>query len=124
MIDILKALSDETRLRIFNLLKEEALCVCEIETLLNISQSNTSRHLNKLKQSNVIRSTKDAQWVHYEITEDFKNHHGGLTEELSHYFKNNNVYIEDSKRYTNYKMKNLSCTEIREDKASVLNLIK
>lgn len=36
-IQILKALSDETRLRILNLLRQGELCVCELEMLLDIN---------------------------------------------------------------------------------------
>ncbi|GBG55911.1 transcriptional regulator [Sporomusaceae bacterium FL31] len=45
IINVLKALSDETRIKILNLLRIMPLCVCEIEDILGISQSNASRHL-------------------------------------------------------------------------------
>ena len=66
-IKILKALSDNTRLSILNLLNGEKLCVCEIEAILDNTQSNISRHLAKLKEADLILSTKYAQWVHYEL---------------------------------------------------------
>lgn len=67
---VLKALGDETRIRIVNLLHIEKLCVCEIEEILKINQSNTSRHLSKLKNANLIDSEKRAQWVYYYINKD------------------------------------------------------
>ncbi len=45
LVVILKALADETRLRMLHLLKDRELCVCEIEEVLGIQQSNASRHL-------------------------------------------------------------------------------
>jgi ArsR family transcriptional regulator len=61
LIQILKALSDKTRLRILNLLMQSELCVGEIEYLLNINQSNTSRHLSSLKNATLITYEKKAQ---------------------------------------------------------------
>ncbi|MFW6238200.1 MAG: ArsR family transcriptional regulator, partial [Halanaerobiales bacterium] len=40
LIEILKALAHENRLRILNLLRKQPLCVCEIKTLMGIGQSN------------------------------------------------------------------------------------
>ncbi|MCC0650914.1 ArsR/SmtB family transcription factor, partial [Clostridioides sp. ZZV15-6598] len=54
IIQILKALGDETRIRIINILRRGALCVCEIEAILEITQSNASRHLNKLMNAKLV----------------------------------------------------------------------
>ncbi|WP_346353310.1 metalloregulator ArsR/SmtB family transcription factor [Azotosporobacter soli] len=70
MTKIMKALSDETRLSIVNLLRVESLCVCEIEAVLQNSQSNVSRHLAKLREAEIIISDKRAQWVYYEINQE------------------------------------------------------
>lgn len=57
-VDIFKALADENRLRIISLLLTKELCVCEIEASLEMSQSNVSRHLTKLKTSGIVDSRK------------------------------------------------------------------
>jgi Predicted transcriptional regulators len=49
--EILKALSDETRLRILNLLYEKELCVCDIMGTLEITQAKASRHLIYLRNA-------------------------------------------------------------------------
>lgn len=67
ILDILKALSDETRIRIINLLRHEALCVCELEVILNLSQSNASRHVTKLKNAKLVTGEKKAQWIYYRL---------------------------------------------------------
>ncbi|MBN1468514.1 MAG: winged helix-turn-helix transcriptional regulator [Fusobacteriaceae bacterium] len=67
--EILKALSDDTRLRILNIIKEGEFCVCDIENALELNQSNASKHLNKLKSSKIIKATKKAQWVYYSLNE-------------------------------------------------------
>ncbi len=69
-MQIFKALADENRLRILNLLRNGELCVCDIEAVLNIKQSNVSRHLNKLKTTTIIVSEKKSQWVYYRLNEE------------------------------------------------------
>lgn len=70
-IDIYKALSDESRLRIMNILMQKELCVCEIEVTLDMSQSNVSRHLIKLKNVGMVESKKESQWAYYSINKNF-----------------------------------------------------
>ena len=70
----IKMLSDETRFNIFSkLLDYDRLCVSEIEGLLGIKQANTSKHLKKLKESNVVESTRESNTIYYNIREDFMN---------------------------------------------------
>ena len=64
----LKALADETRLRIFTLLTRQELCVCEIEDMLNLSQSLVSNHLAVLRRAGLVkarRDAEDARWIFY-----------------------------------------------------------
>ena len=73
LVRVLKAVSDDTRIRIINLLRFESLCVCEIEYILNISQSNASRHLSKLMYSDLVSVKKEAKFVYYSLNEtEFK----------------------------------------------------
>jgi ArsR family transcriptional regulator len=69
IVQIFKALADETRIRMLNLLNYGDLCVCDIEEVLGIQQSNASRHLNKLKLAGIIDSEKKSQWVYYRFNE-------------------------------------------------------
>jgi ArsR family transcriptional regulator len=64
----LKALADETRLRIFTLLTRQELCVCEIEEALGLPQSLVSNHLAVLRQAGLVRARRDetdARWIFY-----------------------------------------------------------
>ena len=67
--DVLKALSDETRLRIINLLFSQELCVCDIVEILEITQTKASRHLQYLKNASLVEDKKYAQWVHYSMAD-------------------------------------------------------
>jgi ArsR family transcriptional regulator len=68
LTDLFKALSDETRLRIYSLLTKAELCVCEIEDILNLSQSLVSNHLAVLRRAGLVRTRRDvedARWIFY-----------------------------------------------------------
>jgi ArsR family transcriptional regulator len=67
---IFKALSDETRLRIVNLLTTGELCVCDIMSILDISQPKASRHLAYLKYSGLVESRREGLWMHYSLKSD------------------------------------------------------
>lgn len=68
---ILKAISDETRLLIFNKLKkEEEVCACKLLELVNCNQSTLSHHLKILVDSGIVNSRKEWKWVHYSINKD------------------------------------------------------
>lgn len=70
LLKILKAISDETRMRILCLLSASGLCVCEIEEILRMNQSNVSRHLIKLKEADLIISEKQGQFVFHSLNEE------------------------------------------------------
>ncbi len=74
LLNTLKALSDETRLRIVSLLYVKELCVCDIMETLKITQTKASRHLTYLKNAGMVSDRKHAQWVYYSIvrSEDMK----------------------------------------------------
>jgi ArsR family transcriptional regulator len=115
MVNILKGLGDENRLRIVHLLSLQSLCVCEIETLLDMKQSNVSRHLNKLKSSSIIESDKDGQWVHYDLSDDFKRRYSHLLEDLTTFFSTDQVFIKDRSAYDTYIDLGYTCSDIRKD---------
>lgn len=124
MEEIFKILGDVNRLRILNLLMKNELCVCEIEVILDITQSNASRHLNKLKLGDFLNSSKDSLWTHYTVNLEFVKKHKSLFEYLESNFNNNEKFLKDLNRYYKYKENNLSCKNITENKLSVLEIIK
>jgi len=69
LVKVLKALGDENRVRILNLLRKRNMCVCELESVLNVTQSNVSRHLLKLKEADIIDFEKQGQFVFYKIND-------------------------------------------------------
>ncbi len=65
LLDQLKALGDETRLKIFKLLVHQELCVCQIVPAIGLSQPTVSVHLAKLKRAGLVKERRAAQWSHY-----------------------------------------------------------
>ena len=107
MVEIFKALSEESRLRILSLLLQGELCVCEIEESLNLTQSNTSRHLSALKKCGILESNKRAQWTYYKISSTFLQENKELWEYLVSRLKDLHTYNEDSKEKSGHKPQEL-----------------
>ena len=95
--EYLKALADTNTLRIVNLLSKKSLCVCELEALTDLKQSNLSRHLSKLSRAGVISRTKEAQWVYYSVSQSFIHDHALLLNYLNDQFETDQIFIQDSK---------------------------
>ena len=124
LIEIFKALGDENRIRIFNLLIRGELCVCEIETVLDITQSNASRHLNKLKTSGIITSEKKSQWVYYRINNKFIEENNLLYEFIKNKMVEKIQLKRDIERLKKFKEGNFTCEHLRDDKSQVLKYLQ
>lgn len=123
-VEIFKALGDENRIRILNILKEGELCVCEIESILGITQSNASRHLNKLKSLKMISGEKKAQWVYYAIDREFIIENELLYYYLRNKFDESDLCVEDIEKLKRYKSGSFTCEELREDKEKVIKYLE
>ena len=64
---IFKALGDKNRLRIIHMLSQKPMCVCEINSILPLSQSTVSGHLRVLKDAELVEDTKTGLWVEYHL---------------------------------------------------------
>ena len=67
LIRVMKALSDETRLRIMRVLLERECCVCEVMQALDISQSRASRNLGILQDAGFLGARRDGAWIVYSV---------------------------------------------------------
>ncbi|MDP6633361.1 MAG: metalloregulator ArsR/SmtB family transcription factor [Phycisphaerae bacterium] len=68
-LDILKALSEEVRLRIFRLISMQELYVNELVSILDISQPRVSRHLAVLKNSGLAVGRREGNWIYYHASD-------------------------------------------------------
>jgi ArsR family transcriptional regulator, arsenate/arsenite/antimonite-responsive transcriptional repressor len=67
---LLKVLSDESRLRVLNLLQERECCVCEVMQVMDISQSKASRTLTHLYDAGLLKLRREGRWALYSIDAD------------------------------------------------------
>ncbi|WBW96334.1 ArsR/SmtB family transcription factor [Oceanirhabdus sp. W0125-5] len=123
-VDIFKMLSDETRIRILNLLVDNKLCVCEIETILDITQSNASRHLNRLKTAKIIDSYKESQWIYYTIHEKFIAENKKLYDYLIEQVQADDQCKNDLSKLKRYEKSSYTRSDIREKKDEVATALK
>jgi len=67
---VLKALADRHRLKIVNLLlraQGEAVCVCEVQPVLGLSQGTVSYHLKQLLDAGVIERTTSGTYSYFRL---------------------------------------------------------
>lgn len=68
---ILSLAGNPVRLKILYLLNQEKrLCVCDLSDILEMNVSAISQHLRKLRDRNLIESSKEAQVIFYSIVAD------------------------------------------------------
>lgn len=65
---IFKALCDEKRLSILELLKGGEKCACVLMEELNVAQSALSYHMKILCESGIVTSRQEGKWTHYTIS--------------------------------------------------------
>src|SRR5210317_217901 len=65
----LKALADPTRLAILHSLQQGPMCVKDITEAIEARQANVSKHLAILRQSGLVRSSRNGAEVHYEVAD-------------------------------------------------------
>lgn len=67
-IKVMKALSEPNRVKIIKMLEQrENMCVCEIRTILQLSQPTVSKHLKVLEEAGLIVFEKEKLWVNYRL---------------------------------------------------------
>jgi ArsR family transcriptional regulator len=99
IIKAFKALSDETRLRILNVLLQRECCVCEVMQALDISQTRASRNLAALYDAGFLKLRKDGLWSLYSIdTGSLRDYLPDLVQAVEKALAGNEVVIEDRER--------------------------
>ncbi|WP_246579264.1 ArsR/SmtB family transcription factor [Alkaliphilus flagellatus] len=66
----MKALADETRVKIFDMLSKGELCACNILEDFDITQPTLSYHMKILSESGLVNSRRDGVWMKYSINKD------------------------------------------------------
>jgi len=112
LVKAMKALSDETRLRILNLLLERECCVCEVMQALDISQTRASRNLSALYDAGFLKLRKDGLWSLYSIDrEETKPYYTDLVEAVRKGLKGNELVARDRERLKKAKRVGPGCVQ-------------
>jgi ArsR family transcriptional regulator len=99
VVKAMKALSDETRLRILNLLVERECCVCEVMQALDISQTRASRNLSLLHDAGFLKMRKDGLWSLYSIDQEgMDEYFADLVEAVEKSLRGNQLAVLDRER--------------------------
>ncbi len=64
---LFKALNDQTRREILEILKEGDLTAGDIADRFNISKPSISHHLDLLKQAELVSAVKEGQFIYYSL---------------------------------------------------------
>ncbi len=64
---VFKALSDETRLKIVEMLSCGEMCACDLLAYFQITQPTLSYHMKNLTECGLVNSKKDGSWIKYSI---------------------------------------------------------
>lgn len=67
---VFKALCDDKRLRILELLRGGEKCACVLLEQLDLGQSGLSYHMKILVESGIVESRQEGKWTHYKISEN------------------------------------------------------
>lgn len=82
-VPVFKAMSDETRLKILNLLSSNKLCACDLLEHFSISQSTLSYHMKILSDSALVKGEKEGSWVRYALNQERMNEVMAFLEEIA-----------------------------------------
>lgn len=112
LVRVLKTLSDESRLRVLNVLIERESCVCEVMQALDISQSKASRILGSFYDVGLLKLRKEGLWSLYSI--DWDGMDGiskGIVETMERAFKDSSQMTIDRERLKNAERIGPCCAE-------------
>lgn len=62
-----RALADQTRLRLINLIARQELCVCFFVQVIDAPQPKISRHLAYLRRAGIVTARREGKWMHYRL---------------------------------------------------------
>lgn len=69
-VRLMKALSDQNRVKIIAILEGRELCVCELTALLGVAQPTVSKHLRILEDTGFVSFRKEGNWIIYRLNPD------------------------------------------------------
>jgi ArsR family transcriptional regulator, arsenate/arsenite/antimonite-responsive transcriptional repressor len=118
LVKALKALSDDTRLRIINVVLERECCVCEVIQALEISQTRASRNLAMLYDAGFLKLRKEGLWSLYSLNTEMPAYLAALVESVKLALLDNKTAIQDRTRLKKATRTGLCCASKNEGAAA------
>jgi len=113
LVEVFKALSDETRIRILKLLENEELCVCEIMEVLDMIQSRISRHLDILRRAGFLSARREKKWMIYGWNKTRVNpYHTPIQEMLRLWLTDDEIVKKDKEKLKKVKAEGVRFKEL------------
>lgn len=81
-IKVFKAFTDESRVRVLEILSEGEECACVLLDELKISQPTLSHHMKILCESGIVKSRRSGKWNYYSINEEGCEYAGRLLNDI------------------------------------------
>jgi ArsR family transcriptional regulator len=94
-LQMMKSLADDTRLRIVHLLNEEELSVTEISDILDVQQSNLSKHLSRLRLTGLVNDSREGFNVYYSLARTKDKFHKELLKAITFGLAENEILQMD-----------------------------
>lgn len=100
IVNFLKAIADETRIRIISLIKYDEICVCKLMEILDMPQSTLSHHISILKNAGIIDAEKRGKWIYYSLNKkNVNNEKQNILNALYKSISKEKIVISDLKDY-------------------------
>lgn len=81
--DMVKALADETRIRIVHILSCSELCACDVKSYFELSQPTLSHHLSLLVNASLVKMRREGKWVYYSLSNEGFEEFGKFVRDIS-----------------------------------------
>ncbi|MCX7793475.1 MAG: metalloregulator ArsR/SmtB family transcription factor [Thermodesulfovibrionales bacterium] len=107
IIKLMKLFSDPLRLRIFMLLTERELCVCQLMAIVGASQPLVSRNLGLLREAGLLSTRRDGKLLFYRISED-------LSQEQKKFINNLKELLKNDPQIRTDRLRIVECEEFQK----------
>ncbi|MDD5758846.1 MAG: metalloregulator ArsR/SmtB family transcription factor [Desulfobulbaceae bacterium] len=93
-LKVMKALSDQGRVKIIKMLQAREMCVCELQAALELSQPSVSKHLKILEEAGLVESRKEGMWMNYRLADVSDSIYARHMQSILHEWLNDDLEIQ------------------------------
>lgn len=108
------ALSDRTRLRLLNLMRDDEICVCFFPEIIGTNQPKISRHLAYLRKAGLVSVRREWKWAHYRLTEPKNEHAAKVLREVLDWLKE-----DEEMQHDRLEMLKVCCAPVQQKPVSI-----